>query len=47
MIGSSVIPDHQARQGWKEAFRRRSASAQDDVLLTVPPNEFDHDEWQG
>jgi len=41
-----MVPDHQPRQGWKEAFRRAGASAKDEVLLGTPPNEFDHNEWQ-
>jgi antitoxin MazE len=42
-----MVPDHQPRQDWDEAFRRASASAKNEVLLgTLPPNEFDHNEWQ-
>jgi antitoxin MazE len=42
-----MVPDHQPRQGWGEAFRRAGESAKDKVLLdTIPPNKFDHYEWR-
>ncbi len=42
-----IAPDRLPRQGWKEAFRAAGPTADDELLLsTVPPNEFDREDWQ-
>ena len=42
-----LVPEHQPRQGWKEAFRKAGESTKDPMLLdTVPRNEFDDNEWR-
>lgn len=40
-----IAPDRAPRQGWKQAFARAGSSAPDPLLLTLPPNEFDAEEW--
>jgi antitoxin MazE len=43
----SIIPSRRARQGWKEAFAAAGSSSGDLVLLeSLPPNEFDAEEWK-
>jgi len=42
-----IAPTHLPREGWEEAFRAAGASADDELLLdTLPPSEFDREEWQ-
>ena len=40
-----IAPDRSPRQGWKEAFARAGSSAPEPLLLALPPNEFDAEEW--
>ena len=41
-----IAPDRAPRQGWKEAFAAAGSSAPDPPLFeTLPPNEFDAEEW--
>jgi antitoxin MazE len=41
-----IAPDRPPRQGWKEAFASAGSSATDRPLLdTLPPNQFDAEEW--
>jgi hypothetical protein len=35
---------HSPRQGWKEAFAK-AGSSPDQLLLALPSNEFDAEEW--
>jgi len=35
-----------ARAGWAEAFRKAGPSTHDELLLDLPENDFDRDEWQ-
>jgi antitoxin MazE len=39
-----IAPDRSPRQGWKEAFAAVS-STNEPLLLDLPPNEFDIEEW--
>ena len=42
-----IRPEHRPRQGWEEAFRAAGPSLNDELLLdTLPPNQFDREEWQ-
>jgi antitoxin MazE len=41
-----IAPARQPREGWKEAFRAASSSAHDELLLDIPPSQFDREEWQ-
>jgi antitoxin MazE len=42
-----IAPDRPPRQGWKEAFASADSSAPDPILLLdLPPNEFDDEEWK-
>jgi len=42
-----IAPDRPPRQGWEKAFRSANPATPDQLLLeTVPPNEFDRDEWR-
>jgi antitoxin MazE len=42
-----IAPDRPPRQGWKEAFRAAGSAANDELLFdTIPPNEFDHEDWR-
>jgi antitoxin MazE len=34
------------RQGWAEAFRKAGAPDKDALLLDLPPNDFDREEWR-
>ena len=40
-----ITPDRAPRQGWKEAFASAGSAAHDSILLDLPPNEFDAEEW--
>jgi antitoxin MazE len=41
-----IAPLRPPRQGWEEAFAAAGSSAPDRPLLeTLPPNEFDAQEW--
>lgn len=41
-----IAPDRQPRQGWRESFIAAGSCAVDPPLLgTLPPNEFDAEEW--
>ena len=41
-----IAPERSPRQGWKEAFAAAGAPGHDRLLLqTLPPNEFDAEEW--
>jgi antitoxin MazE len=40
-----ITADRTPRQGWREAFSSAATSAPDPVLLALPPNEFDAEEW--
>jgi antitoxin MazE len=42
-----IAPDRQPRQGWEEAFQAAGPTTEDQLPLdTIPPNEFDREEWQ-
>lgn len=41
-----ISPEHQPRQGWREAFRSADAGHQEERLLPDFPNAFDEEEWQ-
>jgi len=42
-----VAPHRLPRQGWEETFRAAVSAEADELLLeTVPPNQFDRDEWK-
>ncbi len=42
-----VSPERAPREGWEEAFRAASSSAEDELLLQgVGPSEFDRKEWK-
>jgi antitoxin MazE len=34
------------RQGWSEAFRKAGVPDKDGLLLELPPNDFDREEWR-
>jgi antitoxin MazE len=40
-----ISPDHAPRQAWKEAFASAPSCASDPLLLDLPSNEFDAEEW--
>ena len=41
-----IAPDRHPRQGWKKAFAAAGSSARDpSPLETLPPNDFDAEEW--
>ena len=40
-----IAPDRPPRQGWREAFASAGSSASDPILLDLPQNEFDTEEW--
>ena len=40
-----ITPDRPPRQGWKEAFASAGSSTPDPLLMALPPNEFDAEEW--
>jgi antitoxin MazE len=40
-----IAPDRAPRRGWKEAFARAGSPALEPLLLPLPPNEFDAEEW--
>jgi antitoxin MazE len=42
-----IAPSHRPREGWEEVFRAATPSVSDELLLdTLPPNQFDLEEWQ-
>ena len=41
-----VSPKSAPRAGWAEAFRKAGSSTDDELLLDLPENEFDRNEWQ-
>ena len=42
-----ISPQRTPRQGWEKAFQSAGTATQDRLLLnTVPPNDFDREEWQ-
>jgi antitoxin MazE len=42
-----ITRSRRARQGWKEAFAAAGSSAHDPLpLRSLPPNEFDAEEWR-
>ena len=42
-----IAKDHPPRQGWEELFRAAGPAANDELLLdTLPPNQFDQEEWR-
>jgi antitoxin MazE len=42
-----IAPGRLPRQGWEESFRAAGSAEADELLLkTVPPNQFDRDEWK-
>ena len=42
-----IAPDRPPRQGWEEAFQAADPTTEGRLLLdTIPPNEFDREEWQ-
>jgi len=46
-IASSSPPNRLHRQGWEEILRTAGSAEPDELLLkTVPPNQFDRDEWK-
>jgi antitoxin MazE len=43
VIASRRVP----RQGWEEAFRAAGPAEEDELLLdSLPPNEFDFEDWR-
>jgi antitoxin MazE len=41
-----ILPERAARQGWKKAFAAAGSSAHDSLPFeTLPPNQFDDEEW--
>jgi antitoxin MazE len=40
-----ITQDRSPRQGWRESFAAAASSSADPLLLTLPPNEFDTEEW--
>jgi hypothetical protein len=42
-----IAQGHRPREGWEEAFRAAGPSVNDELLLdTLPPNQFDQEEWR-
>ncbi len=42
-----VSPERRPRQGWGEAFRASGHAAADELMLeTAEPNQFDREEWR-
>jgi len=42
-----IAPGHRLREGWEEAFCAAGPSINDEVLLdTLPPNQFDQEDWR-
>lgn len=42
-----IAPNRPPRQGWEKAFQAADPTTGDQLLLdTIPPNEFDREEWQ-
>jgi antitoxin MazE len=42
-----IAAERRPRQGWEQAFRAAGTSARHELLLqTLPPNEFDREEWR-
>jgi hypothetical protein len=43
VIAQARVP----REGWEEAFRAAGPSTHDELLLdTLPPNQFDREDWR-
>jgi antitoxin MazE len=40
-----ITPNRSPREGWREAFAKAGSSASDPILLALPPNQFDAEEW--
>ena len=42
-----IAQGRRPREGWEEAFRTAGPSTNDELLLdTLPPNQFDLEEWR-
>ncbi len=42
-----TAPGHPPREGWEKAFRAAGPSINDELLLdTLPPNQFDREDWR-
>ncbi len=41
-----IAPARELRAGWEDAFRAAGSSSGDELLLDIPPNRFDSEEWQ-
>ena len=42
-----IAPARRPREGWEEAFRAAGPSAHDELPLeTLPPNQFDREDWR-
>jgi len=41
-----IAPARLPREGWEEAFRAAGSSAHDELLLDIPSNQFDREEWR-
>jgi antitoxin MazE len=42
-----IAPNRPPRHGWEKAFQKAGRTTEDQLLLdTIPPNEFDREEWQ-
>ncbi len=42
-----IARGHRPREGWEDMFRAAASANQDELLLdTLPPNQFDREEWR-
>jgi antitoxin MazE len=41
-----ISRERRPRQGWEEALRAAGPAVHDELLLEIPPNEFDRKEWK-
>jgi antitoxin MazE len=41
-----IVPLKRPREGWAEAFKAAGAGNEELLLEGLPPNEFDHTEWE-
>jgi len=41
-----IVSARQPRAGWEEAFRTAGLSSGDKLLLDIPANQFDVEEWK-
>jgi antitoxin MazE len=41
-----IAPVRQPREGWEDAFRAAGALHHDELLLDIPSNQFDREEWR-